>query len=91
MHGPEAVAYRAVITTVYPAWEQAPREADRVSRTRTEYAGPFGRPNEARAAITRAQRDARASRWVWSHQEVPPSPIVTGVVERTSLVWEVVE
>ena len=78
MHGDEAIAYRAVITTTTPADPESEYESERTERSYTSYAGKYGTPGAARAAITRARREAR---WRASWRKEPD--VVTGHVERS--------
>ncbi len=79
MHGDEAVAYRAVIITTRPADLDSEYEFNRVERSSTSYAGPYSTEGAARAAITRARREA-----TWRRV----TSVVTGHVERSSIAWE---
>ncbi|MEU4568677.1 hypothetical protein [Micromonospora sp. NPDC023956] len=78
MHGDAPAAFRAVITTrdVADHFEGGVHE-------HTHYAGPYGTVGAARAAITRAQKDA-ARYWRGSRT-------VTGYPERSPIEWERVE
>ncbi len=80
LHGDEAVAYRAVIVRAHSEYigrDGERREADEY----VTYAGPFGTVGAAKAAITKARRDA--ARWPreWT-------TTVTGTVQQSSMVWE---
>jgi len=83
MHGDEAVAYRAVITTTHPADPESEYESDRTEHVYTSYAGPYGTKGAARAAITRTKREA-----TWRGSWRRTTPVVTGHVERSSITWE---
>ena len=80
LHGDEAVAYRAVIVRAHSEYIGR----DGLRRDYEEYvtyAGPFGTVGAAKAAITKARRDA--ARWPreWT-------TTVTGKVQCTPLGWE---
>ncbi|MGC5319300.1 hypothetical protein ACPXB5_11235 [Micromonospora arida] len=78
MRGDAPTAFRAVITT-----RDEGEEYTNGVFEHTSYAGPYGTIGAARAAITRAERDAGR---YWRGTRT-----VTGYVERSAQAWERVE
>lgn len=89
MHGNESAAYRAVITTTYPAIpdSDAPSFMQQ-ERKSTKVAGPYSTIGAARAAITRARNDAASWTPGYYIRRSVLRATVDGYVERSATVWE---
>lgn len=77
MDGGDEPAYRGVITTT-----RTRNDGSRAPYNTVKYAGPYATHGAAKAAITRAQREAR-DRTPWHAY----TEIVTGYVEVSATAW----
>lgn len=83
MWGDEPAAYRAVIVEEWLPPE-GDDEADQTPQRYTHYAGPYGTPGAAKAAITRRRSEHH---WYWNGRKT----VVEAHVERAVHNWERVE